>query len=203
MQRHNKKRHVAIIGESGSGKTTLAARFLTNSRFGYNFIFDEEEQFAEILGIPVCRTPQEIERSIATGWTLFEPSEMFPGESEQGLDFFADYVFQVCGKLPGQKSFTLDESGSFQESHFVPKPLKIILQKGRRHGITGLFLSHQPNELHNKIRVQLTEVICFQMKDDGGTLDFLKSFGFNVEELENLPEFRWIGRNKRGQQFKG
>lgn len=202
MQRHNKKKHIGFFGESGSGKTTLAVKFLVNSKYDYNFIFDEEEQFSEMLGIPACRTPEEIEAAIPTGWILFCPDKMFPGEPEKALAFWCEFVCEICNKLSGKKSFMLDEAGNFQESNNIPLPLRIVVQCGRRYGVDGVFLGHHPNEFHNKLRRQLTEIICFQTFEDTSD-DFLRNRGFNMDELKALQPFKWIGRTKTGYQFSG
>ena len=79
----------------------------------------------------------------------------------------------------------------------VPHPLKLIVQSGRRYGLDGVFIAQQPNELHNTVRCQLSEVVCFQLTD-AVALEFPKRFGFDPEAIRALGPHRFLARNNRG-----
>jgi hypothetical protein len=80
--------------------------------------------------------------------------------------------------------------------------IKVILQKGRRRGLDGVFIALQPNRLHNDVRAQLTEVVSFQITDKRAA-EWLTDFGFTWEDVSTLPPFQFIARNNRGGEVRG
>jgi len=65
----------------------------------------------------------------------------------------------------------------------------------------GVFIAQAPNELHNFVRAQLTEVVCFQLTEDCA-LEYPKKFGFDVEAVRALQPYEFICRNNRGQEVR-
>lgn len=96
----------------------------------------------------------------------------------------------------------VDELGWYVTGHSLPFPLNQLVQSGRRCGLGGVFIGQQPNELHNTIRCQLTEVVCFQLTDDRA-LEYPGRFGFDVEAVRTLGPHRFICRNNRGGESRG
>jgi hypothetical protein len=210
MQRSHKKRHTGFFGESGTGKTSLAIRFLCNShgckccaphRRPVTFIFDDEGEFAERLGISPACTPQELEAAVYSGWIIFDPHLLFPGNMEKALEFFCDFALKVSDKIPGRKFFVVDELGLKLTGSSIPFQLKVLVQTGRRYGI--VFLGQQLNELHNTVRNQLTELFLFRTSDNNAVEFAQSKFGFKPEELATLPDYKWICRNKFGAESRG
>lgn len=202
MQSDHKRFHLGIFGGSGCGKTTLARRFLCNARAKCVFIFDPDGEFARGLGLRPVRRVSDLAAAVATGWVCFDPHIDFPGDLEKALAFFADFAFQVSGRMPGRKFFVVDEVGLYVTTANVPKELKIVVQTGRRHGLDGIFMAQQPNEIHNTIRSQLSTVICFQLTDVTA-LKFPEKFGFNPREIMTLKPYRWVCRDNQGQVSRG
>ncbi len=64
----------------------------------------------------------------------------------------------------------------------------------------GVFIAQAPNELHNFVRAQLTEVVCFQLTED--CAEYAKKFGFDVEAVRALQPYDFIWRNNRGQEVR-
>lgn len=202
MPKRHKKFHLGVFGESGNGKTTYAMKFVAHAGASCVFLFDPEGDFAADMKLRTVTQPHEIDAAIqTTGWVCYDPGDMFPGEVEQGLEYFATLAYRASQVLPGRKFFVVDELGSFMTGNVVPKPLKIVLQRGRHFGLDGVFIAQQPNELHNTVRSQLTEFVCFQLTDDTA-LEIPKKWGFNVETLKKLPPFHYICRNKRGAESR-
>ena len=195
MQRSHKRNHTGIFG--GQGKTTYATTYISNAPASLVAIFDPEDEFSEALGIDQAETPEEIDAAIRSGWLLLNPDTMFPGDREAALAFFAAMMLKVCDKIPGRKFFVVDELGQYVTGSTIPKPLKTLVQTGRRYGIDCVFIGQQPNELHNTIRTQLTSVVCFQITDDTA-LEFPKKFGFDIEKVRRLPLHKWICRSNQG-----
>lgn len=198
------------------GKTSLAIRFLCNShgcaccapdRRPVVFIFDDEAEFSDALGIPAAETPEELEAAIYSGWVLFDPSKMLDDgrfeDLEAALEFFADFTIRVCDVLPGRKFFVVDELGDKVSGSSIPRHLKRIAQRGRRYGIDGVFLGQQLNELHNTVKFQLNELFLFRTGEENALKFAVSQFRFSAEELQRLPDFKWICRNKLGGESRG
>jgi len=202
MQIGFRRFHLGIFGGSGTGKTTYALKFISHAPARHVFLFDPEGEFAERLQVQPCRTVYELDQAIASGWICFDPHTMFPGELETALGYFASLTLRAAAMLPARKLFGVDELGNYVTGATVSKPLKKIVQTGRRYGIHGVFIGQQPNELHNTIRCQLSEVVCFQLTDETA-LEFPKKFGFDTEAVRTLPPFHFICRNNRGAEVRG
>jgi len=166
------------------------------------FIFDPEGEFSQTLSLPWPATYDQLDAAIRTGWVCFDPAPLFPGRVESGLDFFCRLAMAASNRLPGRKFFVVDELGRYTSGNDVPLSLKIILQAGRRYGLDGVFIAQQPNELHNTIRCQLSEVVLFQLTDETA-LEFPRKFGFDPEAVKRLAPFRFICRNNRGAEVRG
>lgn len=199
MQRQHRRFHLLVCGGSGTGKTTYAVKFLAHAQAECRFVFDPDGEFSELLELAPARTTYELDQAILTGWVVYDPHTMFPGRLETALDFFASYAHKASGMLPGRKFFAVDELGMYVNGSAVPMPLRVVLQTGRRVGLDGVFMAQQPNELHNFVRAQLTEVCCFQLTDDRA-LEFPAKFGFDPEAVRRLAPFHYICRNNRGGQ---
>lgn len=203
LQLNHARYHLGIFGGSGTGKTTYARKFLCNAKATCRFLFDAEGEFARTFGLKACRTSAEFDRAVPTGWVCYDPHDMFPGDQEGALVWFSKVVFAYGDALPGRKFFVVDEFGSHVTPTNVPKPVKVILQMGRRYGIDGVFMAQQPNEIPDTILSQITETVCFQLTSDTPkTVNFLRKFGLDVETVAHLPQFHWISADNRGRRAR-
>ncbi len=171
MQRSHRRFELGIFGGSGSGKTTYAAKFIANVPSRCVFLFDPEGEFSQVLDLQPCRTDFEIDEGMRIGWVCFDPHTKYPGDLETALSFFCDLAFRASGMIPGRKFFVVDELGQYVTGSVLPHPLKKIVQTGRRYGLDCVFIGQQPNHIHNAVRTQLSEVVCFQLTDERA-LDF-------------------------------
>lgn len=184
MQRDHRRYHLGVFG--GQGKTTFVMKFIAHSAATCVFLFDPDGEFAKEMKLATCSTPEELEAAVATGFVCFNPHTMFPGRMEEALDIFARFCLVVCAKLPGRKFFVVDELRWYVTGSKIPKWLMTLVQSGRRKGgIDGVFIGQAPNQLHNSIRAQLTEVVCFQITD-ATALEFAVKFGFNEQAVRSL-----------------
>jgi len=151
-----------------------------------------------------ARTPAELDAAIRTGWVCYDPHEMFPGDLERAITYFSRLALEAAKRMPGRKFVVIDELGWSVSGHKLPFPLKQTVQSGRRWGLDGVFMGQQPNELHNTIRCQLTEVVCFQLTDERA-LEFPRKFGFDPEAIRALDpaKHQFICRNNRGGEQRG
>lgn len=202
MQLSHPRFHLGVFGGSGTGKTTYALKFVATAKAKCVFLFDAEGEFASRMELKPARNPLQLDAAIRSGWCCFDPHDMFPGNLEAGLQFFSRLALEASKRLPGRKLFVVDELGWYCSGNAVPFPLKQIVQSGRRHGLDGVFIGQQPNELHNTIRCQLTEVVCFQLTDVTA-LEFPRKFGFDTEAVRALKPYHFICRNNRGGEVRG
>lgn len=203
MKLAHKRFHLGVFGGSGTGKTEYALRYVANAQAKCVFLFDAEGEFSDRMNLQPARTHFEIDQALRTGWLCFDPHTLFPGRLEEALEYFAKLALRAGALLPGRKFFVVDELGWYMTGHAVPTELKKLVQSGRRvAGMDGIFIGQQPNELHNTVRSQLTEVVCFQLTDDVA-LEWPKKFGFNIEAVRTLPPYRFICRNNRGGEVRG
>jgi len=193
---------LGVFGGSGTGKTTYAIRFVCAERSAAVFVFDPEGEFHRMLKLPWSGTPGEIDKAVRTGWVCYDPQTMFPGDNAAGLDFFSRYAYRAAAILPGRKFFVVDELGRYMSGSDVPFPIKLICQAGRRVGLDAVFIAQQPNELHNTVRCQLSEVVFFQLTDDTA-LEFPRKFGFDPDAVRALAPHSFICRNNRGREVRG
>jgi hypothetical protein len=192
---------LGIFGGSGSGKTTLALKVLANLPARLRFIFDPEGEFSHRMNLPLCQSFADLDAAVPTGWVAFDPFGEFETPDE-GLRFFCKWAFEVCERMPGRKILMIDELQEHIDGHRIPSELSSVVWRGRRRGLDSIFIGQSPNLLNNRVRLQLTEVVCFQLTDDRA-LEFPGNFGFNVEELRTLPQFRYVCRTKRGSEIRG
>jgi hypothetical protein len=80
-----------------------------------------------------------------------------------------------------------DELQKVVGPHQVPFPLKMIMQTGRRHSLDTVVMSQQPNEIHNTVRTQHTELVIFKLQDENAQ-KFISNIGMNTEEIMNLKD---------------
>lgn len=202
MQLSHPRFHLGVFGGSGTGKTTYALKFVAASSARCVFLFDAEGEFSGRMKLAPARTPAQVDAGIRSGWLCYDPHEMFSGDMESAIAYFSRLALEAAKRIPGRKFIVIDELGWYVSGNNVPFPLKQVVQSGRRFGLDGVFIGQQPNELHNTIRTQLTEVVCFQLTDDTA-LEFPRKFGFDVEAVRSLAPHRFICRNNRGGEWRG
>lgn len=187
---------VLITGGSGTGKSTYWTRFCLGYAAKTKFVYDHEGELAQRLRIKPARTLPELAWAIHSGWVIFDPHARWAGRLEEGFAFFCDFVFRASQDLPGTKLFACDELQCLVDTHTLSDELRLILQTGRRYGIDFAAISQQPNELHNRIRAQLTEIVSF-LQVEPRAIEWLVAAGFTDPALRGLRAGEYIARNLR------
>ncbi len=205
LQLQNKNLVVVVVGCSGSGKSTFANLYLINGKFSCRFIFDPRGEYAERFKIRACRTAAELQAAVRSGWVIFDPSHLFPGDHQAGLENFCEWSWTIGGKIAGQKIVFVDEVWKHCSPNAIPKPLAMILMDGRKNGVGALLSTHRPNKLNDAITGEATELVCFSLT---GTLklEYLeRNFDeFPVNKLPQLPPLHFIAQNlNSGRMFEG
>lgn len=197
-----KASHVLVAGMSGMGKTSYGERYLVGSHHDRVFLFDHQSEFQVRLNLLPCYSLAEMrERAQTERFVAFDFTQNFKGQLEESFDLFCEEVFRMCEENlepAGIESIMVtDELQKIVplESR-VPRPLKNVYQTGRRYKLDTLTLTQAPNELHNNIRVQITEAAMFKLTDEN-SLKFISKMGWETESIMKLPDlhYNWYNRN--------
>ena len=188
MNFDHRARRILVTGKSGTGKTTEMVRLIRHIRPRWLFVFDPQREFSRKMGHDVCEDlVSMLDRVKARLPVFFDPHSMYPGESARACAFFCRWSFEVSKCLHGQKLLVVDEIQLYTDTlrGGIPSGLAMVMDTGRREELDTLFASQRPNNVNDRIRSQLTEIITFAHTDDL-PLRWLEKDGFNREEVSAL-----------------
>jgi hypothetical protein len=184
--------HVAdrklITGKAGSGKTTYFLAVLKKSRARWIFCFDPEREIARKTGWPTCVDVPGLNAAVAARRpACFDCTPLFPGDRPEGFAFFCRYVLCVSRALHGTKLLAVDELQAVQTTGTagLPQSFSELLDEGRRQEIDCLFISQSVNRVHDRVRVQLSEIVTF-CHTDRLPLTWLEQDGFDPAAVTAL-----------------
>jgi hypothetical protein len=192
-----------ITGKSGSGKTEYYIRYVkaVRSRYGQILIYDHEAEFSHRTGEQSFQTVEELQE-YKGGVQCYDYAQMYPGCMGTGLEFYSDYTFQIGQSSKRPTLFCCDEMQKLIETDCLPTEISCVVETGRRYQIDTLFVSQQPNLLHNRLRNQVTEVVTFQHVEPRA-LDWLEDYGFQPDEVRGLAVGDYICRTDQGIERRG
>jgi len=99
MNLAHKSSKLIITGQSGTGKSTYFTQYVLNSfqtLYRMIYVFDHQGEFALRSERPAAMTEEDLIEHNKTGFVIFDPSEMFPGETESAWNFFCEWTFERC-----------------------------------------------------------------------------------------------------------
>lgn len=197
----HKSNKVIITGASGTGKSTFWTQYLVNSfRVDYDWIFafDHQGELAMRLRILPAQTIQEmVAQWKETGFVIFDPAREFPGQTEAAWQFFCEWVFRVAQSAEGvKKLIAVDELQMFSSTAILPWEFSSVIETGRKYELDFCGITQQLNLVHNRLRNQSTEVVCFR-HTDRLILDAVGELGFDTEEIMRLPDGQYVDRSLR------
>lgn len=204
---------VLITGISGSGKTTLLEKIVarellkisrTKKRW-WVFIYDHKDRDMEKrFGVAPCYTKEELNCATARGGVvIFNPSKMFPGNREEGFEWWCKWLWSVKSAIKGVKIIIADELQSLVGISSKPRPLCVILDEGRTFEMDCYFISQAVNAIHNAVRNQIREVFVMMQGDENGWT-WLIDKGFSKTEILSLTNGLWLYKNlNTGTSAKG
>jgi hypothetical protein len=196
-------RSALIVGMIGSGKTTFGLLALQNEAACCRFIFDDLGQASARLRRPHASTSAELEASLATQWSLFNPHRMFPGDLDGAFRFHCEWVFNCACRCPGRKVLMVDEAWRFQTPQGIPRELAMCTQAGRSEGLELMLLTQLPHKLHASVTGQATEIICFKLQEHLA-LDRVSELDIDPERVRTLNLGQYIARNRlTGRELTG
>lgn len=196
MNIERKASHVLTCGKSGQGKSTYNLRYIIGSHHDRVFIFDHQGEYQLRLPAQPCYDFDQLrERAKTERILVFDYSKFFEGRMEESFDQFCDEVFSMCKyhlEPQGVESLCVcDELQKIVSTADCPKPLKNIVQTGRRFNLDTALMSQQPNRLHNEVREQVTELVMFNLIDEN-SLKFVKKMGLDEQPIIKLQPLHYI-----------
>jgi len=185
-----------ILGRTGSGKTTIIANLLLHVQRWV--IFDVKGDFtAEFFGEEVVTINKlsEFADALNNGKhkILFD-LQGFTNDVEQYLDaaLLQLYEFQKANvdnpDLP-PITMVLDELNRFVSTHTNDMPgLSEMIQRGRGFAIQKIFGAQWFGTIPTWVRDSFSAMWVFRHNDKRGLL-LLEDYGFDPEEVKNLPQY--------------
>jgi GTPase SAR1 family protein len=199
MNLAHKAHKVVITGMSGTGKSTFLHRFVENSFrsiYSHVLIFDHQGEFGYRLGVRGARTVEELDAALETGMVVFDPSQEFPGDTENGWNFFCEWSFRFAeaNLKTGKKLLVCDELQVMASTSEQPFEISLVIETGRRYQLDFAGVSQQLNLLHNRMRNQVTELVAFRQTEKL-ILDVLEKKGFDIAQVQALLDGHFIWKN--------
>lgn len=174
-------------------------RYVEHSGHDRVFIFDHKLEFLERLKVrPSYRIDELLERVKAGEKFLsYCYIEEWPGDSENAFQFFCQWVHAICRELSDLNQKTLlacDEVNRFIGTGDMGDGFKVAIEDGRLQGLDFMGTSHAANQIHNRLRLQLTEIVALKTQEKL-PLEFLEDNGFDPEAVRNLNTGEYICKN--------
>ena len=160
--------HTLILGMTGAGKTTFVNRYLLNHTPAPAcvFIFDDLNRMAPRLRLAPCHTPQQLDESLATRWSAFQPQRMLPqfkGDLKRAFAWWCDWVFHCAGRGPGKKLVVVPEVWRHCNPDTIPLSLALLAQAGRELNVELVVDTQRPELLNASLTGAVTELVCFRL----------------------------------------
>ncbi len=193
-----------VCGSSGTGKTTFALRYLVNAQsLACRFLWDPDGQLSDRLGLACAVSIEELNASMADGWSIFDPNTMFPGRHVEGLAWWAGWVFGTAATLPGKKVMLVDEVWRYCNNAAIPQSLAECIQTGRVRGLDCMFATQRPNRLNESVTNEVTECVTFRLQG-ANALRVVGELGAPVDRVSRLARGEWISTStETGAELSG
>ena len=187
--------HTLVVGMTGSGKTTLVNRYLLNTQPACRFLFDDLDRTWPRLGLRPCYTVTDLEASLASRWSVFQPGRMFPGKTKDALRWWLSWVYRVCQRGPGKKLVCVPEIWRWCSDDAIPQELALVTQAGRELDIETVFDTQRPENVNPSITGAATELICFKLLSPEALREVGK-LGSDRERIAALPLGSFVSYNR-------
>lgn len=196
-------------GRSGSGKTFKTKQMIVERSQGLCLVYDTQGEFFrpdKAAGYPGpdynvanwqdfhLLTTQNLQKPLDKSIVAFDPimSEVIAG------DGFVEWLetlksarmdqYREHGQLEDRILVVCDEFDSIGNSASCDPRLIATIKISRRLGIDFLLCAHRLNEVHPKLRAQITKLHQFAVEEKN-TLDLLETYGITRAQIAALkPE---------------
>lgn len=170
--------HEVVLGRTQSGKTHYAVKARADSWRGPVLFFNPQGFVpgGGYIGVTGQDDLEQIIRALRSGQKIsYVPSDK-DDLAEKELSVLVDAIFPVAWGAPGLL-FIADEAQDF------PGPLRRIARRGLARGVTGVFISQRPAEMHNTL---LTQAIRHVIFDSAWESQYFKRYGLDSDKIEGI-----------------
>lgn len=192
---------VFVLGSTGSGKSTLMANLLLNEpRF---IVFDTRNEYDPLFfpgNVAVVTTLSPFIAALNDN----EQKIIFKFAANQDEQFEAAlrvlYEFQKNNsdipELP-PVVVSVDELNRFCDTHNCPESFREIVQRGRDYKINKILGAQWFGTIPTWARDSFSEIYTFRHSDPRG-LALLELYGFNKEQVRELPQYHCLHNTAEG-----
>ncbi|MCW5554473.1 MAG: hypothetical protein KIS67_20235 [Verrucomicrobiae bacterium] len=153
-----------IVGMTGSGKTTFVNQYLLNDEVvACRFLFDDLNRMWPRLRLTPCYTLKDLEASLGTRWSVFQPMRAFGGDTKAAFRWWCQWVFHCATRGPGKKLVVVPELWRHCTEDSIPQELALLAQAGRELNVELVLDTQRPEALNPSITGQSTELVCFRL----------------------------------------
>lgn len=197
--------HTLLTGMTGSGKTTFVIRLLLNDdSAACRFIYDDLNRMWPRLKLSPCYSQKELEASLATRWSVFNPSKMLPqfgGDAKKAFRWWCRWVFSAASRGPGKKIVCIPEVWRHCNDESIPQELALLSQAGRELGIELVCDTQQPELLNGSLLGGCTEIVTFRLMGPRSVralknILLLAGISADADALCTQPMGRFTGFNR-------
>ncbi len=134
------------------------------------FIFDDLNRMWPRLKIPVCHTPTQLEASLETRWSAFNPQKLLPqfggNAMKKAFRWWCKWVFYAASPGPGKKIVCIPEVWRHCNPDSIPPELALLAQAGRELEIELVCDTQQPELLNGSLMGNCTEIGVMRLMFD-------------------------------------
>lgn len=197
--------HTIIAGMTGCGKTTFVNRLLLNDEAAAcRFIFDDLNRMWPRLKLPVCHTSADLESSLATRWSAFNPQKILPlfgGDGKKAFRWWCKWVFSAASRGPGKKIVCIPEVWRHCNPDSIPPELALLAQAGRELQIELVVDTQRPELLNGSLTGSCTEIVLMRLMDEAGVREMKKillraGIAADVDALCRQPPGSFVSFNR-------
>ena len=170
--------HAAIFGASGSGKTTLA-NILLRAWKGPALAIDTQQEDLFGASVPLGATVEEILQALRAGHKLCLVPPANDAQARLVLD-------AIVPRLIGAKTWKprlllmVDEAHVYAGNN-VGSVLQLIARRGRRWGVSGLWISQRPADVSKTLVTQASKIAIFQTMWE---TSYFRAYGLDVDNIK-------------------
>ena len=153
-----------VVGMTGSGKTTFVNTYLLNDESAAcRFIFDDLNRMWPRLKLRPCYTQADLEASLASRWSCYQPLRQFPGDTKAAFKWWCRWVFHCASRGPGKKMVVVPELWRHCTADAIPQELALLCQSGRELNVELILDTQRPEAINPSVTGQATELVCFRL----------------------------------------
>ena len=181
--------HEVVIGRTQSGKTHYAVKARANFWRGPVLFFNPQgfPPPGDYIAVTGRDNLGQIMQALRAGLRLsYIPSDR-DEIAEQELSCLVGAVFSADWPQSGGLLFVADESQDFS------RPLRRIARRGLARGVTGVFISQRPAEMHNTLLTQAIRHVIFSSAWES---QYFKRYGLDADKIAGLlaaaPKYSYL-----------